>query len=384
MIQTSHPKHTYVKGKIYYFSRYIPKDLRRHYKINRLVVSLRTSSRAEANLRARSISVELDKTWLTLRLQNDSKLLESITKPETKEISSTDTLSDCLDRYLRIKGIGKPKAFAQSSTRAVNQFISYIGNSPIDMFGSAEASKYREHLLNSKLKTASVRRQLACIRAILNFNIKELGLNIKNPFNNLYIPPTVDSSKRIPIAIKDIKRIQNHCFKIDDDIRHLIALLSDTGMRLAEAAGLLISDINLDTDTPCVTIQHHSHRRLKTLTSERCIPLVGASLWAAKRIIATQTSRYCFPRYNKESNTNSNSASAILNKWLKLQSSNRYVIHGFRHAMRDRLRAVETPLDMIDSIGGWAASNIGSKYGNGYTLNHTKQYMQKATVSTPD
>ena len=384
MIQNTHPKHTYVKGNIYYFSRYIPKDLKQHYKIDRLVVSLRTSSKSDANLRARSISVELDKTWLNLRLQNDTKLLDSITKPEAIELSSIDTLSECLDRYLRIKGLGKSKAFTQSSTRAINQFISFIGNNPIDMFSSADVSKYREHLLKSNLKTASVRRQLSCIRAILNFNIKELGLDIKNPFNNLYIPSAIDSAKRIPIAINDIRKIQNHCFKIDDDIRHLIALLSDTGMRLAEAAGLLVSDIELNAETPCVTIKQHPHRRLKTLTSERCIPLVGASLWAAKRIIATQTSNYCFPRYNKKSNTNSNSASAFLNKWLKMQTSNRYVIHGFRHAMRDRLRAVEAPLDMIDSIGGWSASNVGSKYGNGYTLNHTKQYMQKATISTTD
>ena len=155
MIQNTHPKHTYVKGNIYYFSRYIPKDLKQHYKIDRLVVSLRTSSKSDANLRARSISVELDKTWLNLRLQNDTKLLDSITKPEAIELSSIDTLSECLDRYLRIKGLGKSKAFTQSSTRAINQFISFIGNNPIDMFSSADVSKYREHLLKSNLKRAS-------------------------------------------------------------------------------------------------------------------------------------------------------------------------------------------------------------------------------------
>ena len=36
----------------------------------------------------------------------------------------------------------------------------------------------------------------------------------------------------------------------DDDLRWLVALLSDTGMRLGEAVGLLKSDIILDTDTP--------------------------------------------------------------------------------------------------------------------------------------
>jgi integrase len=38
--------------------------------------------------------------------------------------------------------------------------------------------------------------------------------------------------------------------QIDDDIRWLVALVSDTGMRLAEAAGLSLSDFNLQGDIP--------------------------------------------------------------------------------------------------------------------------------------
>jgi hypothetical protein len=35
--------------------------------------------------------------------------------------------------------------------------------------------------------------------------------------------------------------------------------------------------------------------------------------------------------------------------------------------MRDRLRAVECPMDMIDQIGGWrSVGGVGVKYGEGY------------------
>ena len=34
--------------------------------------------------------------------------------------------------------------------------------------------------------------------------------------------------------------------------------------------------------------------------------------------------------------------------------------------MRDRLRAVNCPSDMIDQIGGWSLGKIGEGYGNGY------------------
>jgi hypothetical protein len=39
---------------------------------------------------------------------------------------------------------------------------------------------------------------------------------------------------------------------------------------------------------------------------------------------------------------------------MKEKLSKPYVIHGFRHAFRDRLRAVECPSEIIDQLGGWS------------------------------
>ena len=58
-------------------------------------------------------------------------------------------------------------------------------------------------------------------------------------------------------------------------------------MRLGEAVGLLKSDIKLDSDIPHIELKPHLWRSLKTKGSERNIPLVGFSLWACKRIIAS-------------------------------------------------------------------------------------------------
>tara|TARA_B100001115_G_C15582381_1_gene278216 strand:- start:6 stop:164 length:159 start_codon:yes stop_codon:yes gene_type:complete len=52
------------------------------------------------------------------------------------------------------------------------------------------------------------------------------------------MPELDDSNQRQPISNEYIKRIQNECKKLDDEKRWLIALISDTGMRLSEAAGL--------------------------------------------------------------------------------------------------------------------------------------------------
>ena len=148
-------------------------------------------------------------------------------------------------------------------------------------------------------------------------------------------------------------------------MRWLLALISDTGMRLSEAAGLHRDDIVVDAPTPHINLTAHPWRRLKTKSSTRHIPLVGMALWAPKRLMR-HDSRYAFPRYCNGQTCNANSASAALNKWMKTIIGGDYVVHGLRHSLRDRLRAVECPSDIIDQIGGWSSSSVGSSYGKGY------------------
>ena len=77
----------------------------------------------------------------------------------------------------------------------------------------------------------------------------------------------------------------------------LVALISDTGMRLSEAAGLSKNDIYLDGEASYVDIKPHPWRRLKTAGSQRKVPLVGMSLWAVKQACTASNSAFLFPRY---------------------------------------------------------------------------------------
>ena len=55
------------------------------------------------------------------------------------------------------------------------------------------------------------------------------------------------------------------------------------------------------------------------------------------------------------------------------------MIHGLRHTFRDRLRAIEAPLDMIDQLGGWSLQSVGQGYGDGYSIEKLSEWMQKIT-----
>ena len=149
-------------------------------------------------------------------------------------------------------------------------------------------------------------------------------------------------------------------------------------MRLGEGAGLLKSDINLNCEIPHINLSAHPWRRLKTKGSERYIPLIGESLWASKRILEhNKDSLFAFPRYTSLQECNTNSASAALNKWLKEKLLNDFVIHGFRHSFRDRLRAIECPSEIIDQLGGWSLKSVGQGYGQGYSLQKLAKWIIK-------
>ena len=247
----------------------------------------------------------------------------------------------------------------------------------MDNYSTTDAAQFRDHLLDRGLVSSTVKRVFAIIRAIINLSIQEYGLSCKNAFARTYIPDLEDSIKRQPIPIDVIRDIQKECMKMNDPNRWLIALISDTGMRLSEALGLKVSDIKLNEEIPYINITPNSARRLKTKSSERQIPLIGSSLWAARQICLSSNGEFAFPNYTVKDYCYTNSASAALNKWLKLRVPQNCVVHSFRHSMRDRLRAINCPSEMIDQIGGWSNSSVGHSYGKGYDLNQTSNYFKK-------
>ena len=80
--------------------------------------------------------------------------------------------------------------------------------------------------------------------------------------------------------------------------------------------------------------------------------------------------------YTKNEQSGGYTTTAAFNKWLRNHAPDGCVVHSFRHSMRDRLRAIECPFDVIDQLGGWSTVGVGSSYGNGYTLAVLDSWMQ--------
>jgi hypothetical protein len=45
--------------------------------------------------------------------------------------------------------------------------------------------------------------------------------------------------------------------------------------------------------------------------------------------------------------------------------------------MRDRLRAVRCPSEIIDQVGGWATFGVGQQYGEGFKLKTIQRFFKQ-------
>ena len=244
--------------------------------------------------------------------------------------------------------------------------IEHLGNRPLDAYSTADAASFRDCLLERQLTSTSIQRIFSTIRATFNLSIYEDGLTFPNAFAKTYLP-SEERPKRASIPPKDMKRVPKVCLDLADGRRLTIALISDTGMRLSEALGLVWDDINIQHRYPHINRTPRPWRSLKTVSSKRLIPLVGASYEAIKIMHRQRTNQFLFNTYTNQNGCKGNSCSAALNKWLKQQVPDA-VVHSFRHSFRDRLRNAGVQSEIIDQLGGWSNNTVGQGYGNGYTL----------------
>ena len=372
------------KRGVYYFRRKVPNDVQQHYERPQIVICLKTKSKSAAIKASRSIASKLDDFWLQMRISDmdvpASHLLVK-GKPKDAFTSYASSLSDALATYCSLKGADRTALFFTAAKRNVGYVLEHLGDRPIDTYSSADAASFRDWLINRGLTISSISRIFGTIRAVINLTIQEHGLDCRNAFANIYLPKKAEE-KRKPIPKHEIIQIQKTCLELADERRLVIALISDTGMRLSEALGLVWGDVRLDHEYPHINLVEHPWRQLKTSGSKRLVPLVGASLEAIK-VMHQQgfSSQFLFPSYTSATKCNGNSASAALNKWLK-QYTGQGVIHSFRHSFRDRLREAEVDVELTDQLGGWASSSIGQSYGSGHTLKQKYIAMQRILSNT--
>ena len=351
----SHIRYTIYRSGAYYYNRRVPNHAVRIYGSH--IRQLLSSCPKEADAYATRLSSVLEASWdcpRSITPINIPAVLDSF-KPKSY------LLSEMADEYLSLRKIEltPPRV-------ALKTFISLAGDRDVVTYTRDDAKMLVSQLEKLGNKTATIRRRINCISAILNYAYAELDVDKRNPFSRLFIKGEgQDAHRRGTFTLEQLRQGYDCALSSRSQVKLLMPLLGETGCRLAEIVGLELDDIDMTEEV--IHIRPNCIRRLKTPSSMRTLPLVGYAKEAMLLALQQANEQYLFPRYIKDGACRATHASNALGKWLKKDF--RLTAHSLRHTFRDRLRASRCPLELMDQIGGWSSvGTIGSRYGKGYEL----------------
>ncbi|MGS2723957.1 tyrosine-type recombinase/integrase [Porticoccus sp. GXU_MW_L64] len=298
-------------------------------------------------------------------------------------------LGECLEKYWPLcsdllinKTDLKIKKWKNPRRSAFNYFVEIVGS---DL---AVQDITREHILDfeevlrkditNKIITGhTANKKLNFVRDVLTKVVKryQIDIKVKLLFEDIKF---IEDNKSRPSF--EAEFVQETLLKSDNlenmgfEARMLVYAMSDTGARPSELIGLRQEDIILDKDIPHIWIRPYEGYTLKTKNSERIIPLVGASLYAFRRM-----------RNGFDKSKNPDSTNTAINKFLKrhdLVPTIEHSLYSLRHTFKDRLRDITKDAELRDELMGH--SNKRPDYGRGYKLSDKCELLQKIAFTPPD
>ena len=419
------------RGKWYHFKRRVPADYQEFHSKEVIQVPLKTDSRSIAKTRASNLNQLLESYWQDLALTGknaDMKKFHSMVKRARMsgfqfrtmdEIISSSSPSEIINRInvadmatderdvRSVIGVGdspyiniedardiyfeheagnlvdrsndQVRVWKNQRKRAVKNFLSLIGDVPLDRITREDILRYRSWWVTrirseDALSPNTANKDFGFIRQILRAATDNCGLdiNVDVLFRKINLKD-VNKRSRHPFETDFIKKVllNRDLLKMNEECQLFIYAMADTGARVAELVGLEEGDICLFADVPHIKIRKNAVRSLKTSQSERDIPLVGASL------IAFTELNKGFVRYRGKSDL----ISSTINKYLRengLIPSDRHSLYSLRHSFEDRLTAVEPPDKVQAALMGH--KYVRPKYGHGPSLEQKKLWLEKIAL----
>ena len=262
--------------------------------------------------------------------------------------------------------------------RAVSNLISVIGDKALHRVSRDDALEFRQwwqdRVIVEGVEIATANKDIGHLSRMLKTIDRRHRLGIGPIFGDLKIEGGVVGSRRAftPEFIRDRILKPGALAGLNDEARDVLLVMVETGLRPTEIVNLTESAIHLGGPVPYVQARPEG-RRMKTLHSERDMPLVGVALEAMERRPAG------FPRYRDSSAT----LSATINKFLGengLRPTPLHTLYSLRHTFEDRLTAVEAPDKLIASLMGHKFHR--PKYGSGPSLAQKAEWLHRIAFTT--
>jgi integrase len=265
--------------------------------------------------------------------------------------------------YLAKKSPGQLKRWENTRKSAISRFKSLVGDKPIEETTREDALTLHKHWLDRvvpddrtgpRYSPNTGNKAIGALRAMYSayFDHKEgKGQDRKNPFSGLSFEET-GGKKRKPFSDEWIQGkilAPGALAGLNDQARGITLAQVETGCRPGELCNIVPEDIHLDAEVPYLHVRARTDpddtRAIKTVQSDREIPLVGVALEVFKR------HPNGFPRYKDKED----SYSAAANKYLKengLRPGPQHSVYSFRHSFEDRMMEGGIDLELREVLMG--------------------------------
>ena len=243
--------------------------------------------------------------------------------------------------------------------RFLSEFVAITGDKSVGEISRKDVETFISKRLAMNVKTTTVRREIAGLRAIWTQVANTLEIQTRNPFERQPIHGLgSDTENRYPLNATEISTVlmmaeEKHQQRPNSYAPPLLAVAALTGARLSEVHDLTEADY--DKAQGVLWIRLNGRREsLKTKNSQRPIPVLPMlGLWLNRLFSSRGTPKLA------------NTSSANCLKYLNRLDVNKkgFTIHGLRHGFKQLLVEVDCPGNLIDELLGWSQQGMSKNYG---------------------
>ena len=313
------------------------------------------------------------------------------------------TLAAALELYLAQKAeTQRPEVHAKlaaATTNAVQRFTAFNkGKDNLKEITRQNVRNWIAILKKTKaryskdrtLSAAAVTKLVKSAGTVFGFGMTEfnLGHTLSNPFSKQVLPKADTAGHRAKLAFTEDEYLafQKRSTERSEELSILVRLLATTGMRIGEGAGLEKGDLLLDKKA--IHVRPNATRGLKTVSSERLIPIVDEDVWAYLRALAESDSSLpsepligrntdkIFPTYTgnlSRSRMHMTAALAAAGVEDKPPSA-------LRHLFVDRMRAAGIDETSTEALLGHGAGSIARRHGSEAWLGLFREALERAVL----
>jgi integrase len=388
---------------IYYLRRRVPDDLRHIIGKTEIRRSLNTRNHQQAKAAFAVAYAESERLFNDARQGHcierhmpevPAKPLPASYLPASMEASIK--LSEALARYVRFISMSGRSEYvsrrhAVDYSRAVNRFITDMGDKPIAAIQPSHIHAFAAHLIKPEnanvkpLATSSTRLLLARLSSVMAFSV-DSGLIEANPVTASRIHKRLGSGKpkrRLDdkrgyswselvtlFSDAEFQRLRTAEGRPGNAVFWIPLIAAYTGGRREELAQLYVEDIHRHEGGTWFIriIDDRPDKSVKTDSSRREVPIHDdlIALGLLTLVQGREPETRVFPQLVKVSD---GFAGIVSKAWRPITQrcgvyqEGRHPLHAFRHSFKSLAREHGIPKEVSDWITGHASGHIGDSYG---------------------